>query len=140
VAEVGLSEVSVAQVEAAQRIVPVVSVQNQYNVAQRSADDVVDYCTERQIGFIPWFPLGSGKLARPGGPVDQVAAELGATVSQVCLAWLLRRSAVMVPIPGTSSLEHLEENCAAVGLTLTEAQYQLLSDARKPLRRWALGG
>ena len=140
VAEVGLSEVSVAQVEAAQRIVPVVSVQNQYNVAQRSADDVVDYCAERQIGFIPWFPLGSGKLSRPGGPVDQVAAELGATVSQVCLAWLLRRAPVMVPIPGTSSLEHLEENCAAAGLALTEGQYQLLSDARKPLRRWALGG
>jgi aryl-alcohol dehydrogenase-like predicted oxidoreductase len=138
VAEVGLSEVSVAQIEAAQRIVPVVSVQNQYNIAQRNGEDVIDFCEQQQIGFIPWFPLGSGKLSRPGGPLDQVASELGATLSQVCLAWLLRRSAVMLPIPGTSSVAHLEENCAAAGLILTDQQYQELTDARKPLRRWAL--
>ena len=89
-AEVGLSEVGVDQVEAARRIVPVVSVQNQYNIGLRSADDVVDYCERHGIGFIPWFPLASGKLARPGGPLDKVASELGATISQVCLAWLLR--------------------------------------------------
>jgi aryl-alcohol dehydrogenase-like predicted oxidoreductase len=140
VVEVGLSEVSVTQVEAARRIVPVVSVQNQYNIAQRGADDVIDLCQHLGIGFIPWFPLGSGRLSRPGGPIDQVASELGATVSQVCLAWLLRRSPVMLPIPGTSSLDHLEENCAAAGLALTQMQYQELNDARKPLRRWAMGG
>jgi pyridoxine 4-dehydrogenase len=140
VAEVGLSEVSVAEVEAARRIVPVASVQNQYNIARRSADDVVDYCEQHQIGFIPWFPLASGKLSRPGGPLDEVAQQLGATVSQVCLAWLLRRSPVMLPIPGTSSLEHLEENCAVGDLILSEAQLEELTDARKPLRRWALAG
>jgi pyridoxine 4-dehydrogenase len=140
VAEVGLSEVSVAQIEAANRIVPIVSAQNQYNIALRQCDDVVDFCEQEQIGFIPWFPLGSGKLSRPGGPVDRVASELGATVSQVCLAWLLRRSPVMLLIPGTSSLGHLEENCAASELSLTEAQYEELTDARKPLRRWALSG
>lgn len=140
VAEVGLSEVGVDQVEAARRIVPVVSVQNQYNIALRGADDVVDHCEGQGIAFIPWFPLGSGKLSRPGGTIDEVASQLGATVSQVCLAWLLKRSPVMVPIPGTSSLDHLEENCAAAGLTLTDDQYQTLTDARKPLRRWALTG
>jgi pyridoxine 4-dehydrogenase len=128
----------VDQVEAARRIVPVVSVQNQYNIAQRGADDVVDHCEGQGIAFIPWFPLGSGKLSRPGGPIDEVAGQLGATVSQVCLAWLLRRSPVMVPIPGTSSVGHIEENCAAAGLTLTDDQYQTLTDARKTLRRWAL--
>jgi pyridoxine 4-dehydrogenase len=138
VAEVGLSEVGVDQVEAARRIVPVVSVQNQYNIALRSADDVVDHCEGEGIAFIPWFPLGSGKLSRPGGPIDEVAGQLGATVSQVCLAWLLKRSPIMVPIPGTSSVGHLEENCAAAGLTLTDDQYQSLTDARKTLRRWAL--
>jgi aryl-alcohol dehydrogenase-like predicted oxidoreductase len=140
VAEVGLSEVSVSQIEDAQKIVPVVSVQNQYNIAQRSADDVVAFCTQQHIGFIPWFPLASGKLAQPGGPLDQVAQQTGATTSQVCLAWLLRASPVMLPIPGTSSLQHLEENCAAADLVLTDAQFQELTDARKPLRRWALAG
>jgi pyridoxine 4-dehydrogenase len=140
VAEVGLSEVAVSQIEDAQKIVPVVSVQNQYNIAQRSADDVVDFCGEQGIGFVPWYPLASGKLAQPGGPLDQVARQTGATTSQVCLAWLLRRSPVMLPIPGTSSIEHLEENCAADALVLSDAQYQELTDARKHLRRWALTG
>ena len=140
VAEVGLSEVSVDQVEAAVRIVPVVSVQNQYNIAQRGADAVVDHCESNGIGFIPWFPLASGKLSRPGGPLDTVAHQLGATVSQVCLAWLLRRSPVMLPIPGTMSLDHLDENCAAGEIQLSDAQYEELSRARKPLRRWALAG
>jgi aryl-alcohol dehydrogenase-like predicted oxidoreductase len=138
VAEVGLSEVSVAQIESAQMVVPIVSVQNQYNIAQRSAEDVLDFCQQHGIGFIPWFPLGSGKLSQPGSPLDQVAHELNATTSQVCLAWLLRRSPVMLPIPGTSSVEHLEENCAAADITLTDAQFQSLDQARKPLRRWAL--
>jgi pyridoxine 4-dehydrogenase len=140
VAEVGLSEVSVDQIEAALKIVPVVSVQNLYNMAQRTADDIIELCEERQIGFIPWFPLASGKLSRPGGPLDRIASELGATVSQISLAWLLRRSPVMLPIPGTSSVEHLEETCDSVGLALSDAQYEELTEARKPLRRWALQG
>lgn len=141
VAEVGLSQVGTAQLEAARRIVPVVSVQNQYNLAQRGAEEeVVDYCEQHQIGFIPWFPLASGKLSRPGGPLDQVAQQLGATVSQVSLAWLLRRSPVMLPIPGTSSLQHLEENCAAAEIVLSDQQFQELADGRKSLRRWALAG
>ncbi|HVC70475.1 MAG TPA: aldo/keto reductase [Acidimicrobiales bacterium] len=140
VTEVGLSEVSVADVGKARTIMPVATVQNQYNLAQRGADDVLDYCEENRIGFIPWFPLANGRLSREGGPLDTVAHELGATVSQVSLAWLLRRSPVMLPIPGTSSVEHLEENCAAGGVSLSPAQYDQLVDARKPVRRWALGG
>src|SRR3984957_5234445 len=139
VAEVGLSEVSVDQVEAALRIVPIVSVQNQYNVAQRSAEDVLEFCEQHEIGFIPWFPLASGKLSEPGGLIDGIARALGATASQVSLAWLLRRSPVMLPIPGTSSLSHLEENCAAASFSLTDEQYEELSGARKKLRRWAQG-
>jgi aryl-alcohol dehydrogenase-like predicted oxidoreductase len=140
VTEVGLSEVGVAAIEEARAIVPVVTVQNQYNIAQRGADDVIEYCERHGIGFIPWFPLGSGKLSRDGGPLDTVAHEVGATVSQVCLAWLLRRSPVMLPIPGTSSVDHLAENCAAASISLTDEQYETLVDARKPLRRWALAG
>ncbi len=140
VTEVGLSEVNVADIEEARRIVPVATVQNQYNIAQREADAVIDYCEHHGIGFIPWFPLGSGKLSRPGGPLDTVADEVGATVSQVCLAWLLRRSPVVLPIPGTSSVAHLEENCAAAQISLSDGQYDTLVDARKPLRRWALAG
>jgi pyridoxine 4-dehydrogenase len=139
VAEVGLSEVSVAQIEAALLVVPIVSVQNQYNVAQRSAEDVLEFCEQHRIGFIPWFPLASGKLCEPGGPIEQVAGELGATASQVSLAWLLRRSPVMLPIPGTSSLAHLEENCAAADISLTEDQFEQLNGSRKQLRRWAQG-
>lgn len=137
VAEVGLSEVSTAQVEAARRVTSIVSVQNEYNIANRRADDVVGLCQELGIGFIPWFPLANGKLSRPGGPLEAVARDVGATVSQVCLAWLLRRSPVMLPIPGTSSLEHLQENCAAGAISLSDQQYEQLSEARRPLRRWA---
>jgi aryl-alcohol dehydrogenase-like predicted oxidoreductase len=140
VREVGLSEVSVAQIEAARSIVPLVSVQNIYNIAQRDYDDVVEYCEQQAIGFIPWYPLGSGKLSAPGGPLESIASDLGVTVPQVCLAWLLRRSPVMLPIPGTSSLAHLEENCAAVDVTLSDAAYQELSDSRKAIRRWAMSG
>ena len=140
ITEVGLSEVGVADIEKAREIVPVVTVQNQYNVGLRSADDVLDYCEDHRIGFIPWFPLASGKLSRSGGPLDAVAHEVGASVSQVSLAWLLRRSPVMLPIPGTSSVEHLEENCAAATIALSEDQYDQLLAARKPMRRWALSG
>jgi pyridoxine 4-dehydrogenase len=140
VAEVGLSEVKLDQLETARQMVPVVSVQNQYNIANRTADGLLSYCEEHGIGFIPWFPLASGKLSRPGGPLERVSGQVGATVSQVCLAWLLRRSPVMLPIPGTSSLEHLAENCAAADVQLNEDQFQELTDARKELRRWALSG
>jgi len=138
VAEVGLSEVGVDDIVAARRVVPVVSVQNQYNLAQRAADDVVDYCEREGLGFIPWFPLGSGKLSRSGGPLDTVAQQTGATPAQVSLAWLLRRSPVMLPIPGTSSLPHLEQNVAAADLALTDDQVDTLTEARRPLRRWAM--
>jgi pyridoxine 4-dehydrogenase len=138
VAEVGLSEVEVADVEAARRIVPIATVQNQYNVANRSAEDLLDYCEREGIGFIPWAPLADGKLARPGGPLDEVAKQVGASVPQVSLAWLLRRSPVMLPIPGTSSLAHADANCSAAELRLTDEQYDQLTAARRPLRRWAM--
>ncbi len=140
VTEVGLSEVSIDQIERARSIVPIVTVQNQYNIAQRSAEDVLDHCERHRIGFIPWFPLASGRLCREGGPIDTVARELGATIPQVCLAWLLRRSPVMLPIPGTSSSDHVDENSAAAQIELSEAQVDELTNARKPLRRWALAG
>jgi aryl-alcohol dehydrogenase-like predicted oxidoreductase len=138
VREVGLSQVSVEQIESARRVVHIVSVQNLYNIAQREADDVIDFCEQNQIGFIPWFPLGSGKLSSDGGPLEHVAAELGATVSQVSLAWLLRRSPVMLPIPGTSSIAHLEENCGAEKIRLSDEAYKELTDSRRAIRRWAL--
>jgi pyridoxine 4-dehydrogenase len=138
VREVGLSQVSVEQIEAARRVVPVISVQNLYNIAQREADDVIDFCEQNHVGFIPWFPLGSGKLSAGGGPLERVASELGATVSQVSLAWLLRRSPVMLPIPGTSSISHLEENCGAAHVQLSDEAYEELTDSRRAIRRWAL--
>ncbi len=138
IAEVGLSEVEVADVEAARKVVPIATVQNQYNLASRSAEELLEHCEREGIGFIPWFPLASGKLARPGGPLDDVAGQTGASVTQVSLAWLLRRSPVMLPIPGTSSLEHAEDNCKAAELQLTDEQFAELSDARRPLRRWAM--
>lgn len=140
VREVGLSEVSVTQIDAARRIVPIVSVQNHYNIAQRDADDVVDYCQLQGIGFIPWFPLGNGKFSATGGPLEAMAAELGVTVPQISLAWLLRRSPVILPIPGTSSLQHLEDNCEASEISLTDIQYQELADSRKAMRRWTMSG
>ena len=119
VRHVGLSEVSVADVAHARTIVDVVSVQNRYNLAERSAEDVVDYCEREGIGFLPWYPLLTGKLAEPGGPVAAVAARLDATPAQVALAWLLARSPAMLPIPGTSSVRHLEENVGAAGVRLS---------------------
>lgn len=115
---VGLSEVSVAQIERAQRVVDVASVQNRYNVVDRGSDDVLRFCTEQGIAFLPWHPVAAGDLAAPGGPVADAAATLRATPAQVALAWLLQRSSVMLPIPGTSSPAHLAENCAAAGLAL----------------------
>ena len=124
---IGLSEVSVAEIEAARKIVPIATVQNLYNLTNRQSENVLDYCERENIGFIPWFPLAVGELARPGGRLDTVAKELDATPSQVALAWLLRRSPVMLPIPGTGSVAHLEENMGAAHLTLTDDQFADLS-------------
>jgi pyridoxine 4-dehydrogenase len=129
VAAVGLSEVSVADIEAARKIVPIATVQNRYNLVDRGSEAVLEYCEREGIGFIPWFPIQSGKLAEPGGPVDEVAHATGATPSQVALAWLLHRSPVMLPIPGTSSVAHVQENCAAATVQLSEAQVAELTAA-----------
>jgi pyridoxine 4-dehydrogenase len=129
VRHVGLSEVAVADVEAAQAVLPIVSVQNRYNLVDRQSEAVLDFCARHRIGFIPWFPIGSGELAKPGGALDQVAKDVAATPAQVALAWLLRRSPVMLPIPGTSTVAHLEENCAAAAVTLSDAQVDRLAAA-----------
>jgi aryl-alcohol dehydrogenase-like predicted oxidoreductase len=126
---VGLSEVDVDQIAEASAIVDIATVQNRYNLTDRAADDVLRYCTERGIGFIPWFPLASGELAKPGGVVHEAAQRLDATPSQVALAWLLQRSSIMLPIPGTSSVAHLEENIAGAGLKLDLATVNALDDA-----------
>ncbi len=129
IAHIGLSEVSVEEIEKAREVATVVSVQNLYNVADRKAEDVLDHCEANGIAFIPWFPMATGRLARAGGPLDAVATETGATPAQLALAWLLRRSPVMLPIPGTSRVTHLEENLAAAELRLTDAQYDALTAA-----------
>jgi aryl-alcohol dehydrogenase-like predicted oxidoreductase len=125
----GLSQVSVAELEAAGRHFTVSTVQNRYNLTDRSSEDVLRYSEENGIGFIPWAPISAGELARPGGPLDEAAKRLGATTSQVALAWLLRRSPVMMPIPGTGSVSHLEENLAAAGLRLDDDTYAGLEAA-----------
>jgi pyridoxine 4-dehydrogenase len=125
----GLSEVSVDEIERARTIIEVVSVQNLYNLTNRQSEAVLDHCTEQGIAFIPWFPIAAGKLAAPGGPVDDVVKATGASASQVALAWLLARSPVMLPIPGTSQVAHLEDNVAAAGVTLTEGQIAELTAA-----------
>jgi pyridoxine 4-dehydrogenase len=122
---VALSNVTREHIERARKIVPIVSVQNRYSFADREWDYVVDYCEANQIGFIPWFPLGAGRVA--GEVLDSVAKAHGATAKQVALAWLLQRSPVMLPIPGTASLAHLEENVAAAGLRLTREEFEKLS-------------
>lgn len=122
VRHVGLSEVNVVQLDEAREVVPVATVQNLYNLTNRKSEDVLERCEREGIGFIPWFPIAAGDLARPGGPVDDIVKATGATPSQVALAWLLARSPVMLPIPGTSSVRHLEENCAAASLRLTPEQ------------------
>jgi pyridoxine 4-dehydrogenase len=124
---VGLSEVSIAELEAAQRIVPIVTVQNRYNLVDRESEDVLDHCAREGIGFIPWFPILSGKLAEPGGAVDTLAQAKGATPAQIALAWLLGRSPVILPIPGTSTVAHVEENCAAAQITLSAAEIASLT-------------
>jgi pyridoxine 4-dehydrogenase len=124
---VGVSNVSTEQLATARSIVDVASVQNHYNLAERAAEDVLEECERDGLGFIPWFPLSTGRLAEPGGPLDEIAAAHDATPSQVALAWLLQRSTVMLPIPGTSSVQHLEENMAGAGIELSEAELDSLS-------------
>ncbi len=125
---IGLSEVSVDQLAAAQLVAPIVSVQNRYNLTDRAAEALLDEATAQGIGFIPWFPLAAGPLAAPDGPLAQFGKDHGnATPSQMALAWLLKRSPVMLPIPGTSSVAHLEENVAAADITLSDEEEETLS-------------
>ncbi|QSO48898.1 aldo/keto reductase [Alicyclobacillus mengziensis] len=128
---IGLSEVNVEQIEQAQKTARIVSVQNLYNLAKRDAEPVLSYCEQHNLGFIPWFPLATGQLAREGGPLDEVAKRLDAKPSQLALAWLLKKSAVMLPIPGTSSVSHLEENIAAAAIQLSESDFETLTNAVK---------
>jgi pyridoxine 4-dehydrogenase len=123
---VGLSNVTQEHIERARRIVPIVSAQNRYSFADREWDYVVDYCQQNGIAFIPWFPLGAGKIA--GEVLNRIAQAHGASPTQIALAWLLRRSPIMLPIPGTSSVEHLEQNVAAASLRLTQEEYDQLSE------------
>ena len=124
VRHVGLSEVGVEEIRQARKIVPIATVQNRYSLVDRSYEDVLDLCESEGIGFLPWFPLATGELARPGGPLDDIAARRGVAPAQVALAWLLMRSPVMLLIPGTSSVEHLEENTAAASLRLEEEEFE----------------
>jgi pyridoxine 4-dehydrogenase len=126
---IGLSEVSVADIRRVRAAVEIVSVQNHYNLANRGAEDALDHCEDEKLGFIPWWPLAAGDLAEPGGPLDRAAHALDATSSQVALAWLLRRSPVMLPIPGTGSVAHLEENMAAADLELPDDVFDELTAA-----------
>jgi aryl-alcohol dehydrogenase-like predicted oxidoreductase len=128
--QLGLSEVSVEDITAASKFFKVATVQNRYNLVDRQSEKVLDYCESKGIGFIPWFPIASGDLAKPGAIVDRVAKALNATPAQVALAWLLKRSPVMLPIPGTGSVEHLEENCAAATVRLPDAQFKELGSAQ----------
>lgn len=118
---IGLSEVSVSQIEAVRRITPIVSVQNRFNLGDWNSEDVLEYCTRENIGFIPWYPLATGELAKQDGPLTRAAKRLNARPAQIALAWLLRKSPVMLPIPGTSQVKHLEENAAAAQLELDDS-------------------
>ena len=128
---IGLSEVKPVDIDRARKIVEIVSVQNQYNVSDRQHEDVLEYCERHNIAFIPWFPVAAGKLARPGGKLDEIAKRHGATVAQLSIAWLLHRSPVMLPIPGTSSVAHLEENLKAAQLALSKVEMEEIEKAAK---------
>ena len=128
----GLSEVSVDDIKAASKFFDVATVQNRYNLVDRTSEDVLDYCTGQNIGFIPWFPLAAGDLAKPGSILDTMAGKYGAHPSQIALAWVLKRSPVMLPIPGTSKVAHLEQNVAAASITLSDDDFAALdSEGRK---------
>ena len=124
--DVGLSEVSVEEIKAAQAYFKVVSAQNLYNLVERRSEAVLDHCAAEGIGFIPWFPLAAGKLAQPGSVLDEIARAKGASTGQIALAWVLKRAPVMLPIPGTGSVRHLEENVAAAAVSLTDEEFALL--------------
>lgn len=127
---IGLSEVGVDEIKRSRRQVKIVSVQNRYNASDRAHESVVDYCTKEGLAFIPWFPVAAGELTRAGGPLDKLARKHHATVAQLALAWLLHRSPVMLPIPGTSSVAHLEENVAASALHLADAEWAEIDSAK----------
>lgn len=127
----GLSEVKPAEIEQAQKVVKIVSVQNKYNLSDREHEDTLEYCEKNGLAFIPWFPVAGGELVKPGGKLDAAAKKHGATVSQLSLAWLLHRSKVMLPIPGTTSVAHLEENVAAAGVKLSDAEWAEIEAAAK---------
>jgi pyridoxine 4-dehydrogenase len=126
---IGLSEVDVSQLQEAQKTAEIVSVQNLYNLANRDAEKLLDHCTQENIGFIPWFPLATGELSKEDGPLAEISRDHGSTPSQLALAWLLQRSPVMLPIPGTSSVDHLESNTAAAAIELTDDEFKALEDA-----------
>jgi pyridoxine 4-dehydrogenase len=128
---VGLSEVKPHEIDRARNVVEIVSVQNQYNLGDRQHEDVVEYCTKHKLAFIPWSPVAAGKLAKPGGKLDSAAKKHHATVSQLSLAWLLQHSPVILPIPGTSSVEHLEENIAAADVRLSAAEWEEIEASAK---------
>jgi pyridoxine 4-dehydrogenase len=129
IAHAGLSEVSVADIKAAQKVFPVATVQNLYNLASRQSEDVLNYCEAQNIGFIPWYPLNAGELAREGSILDTIAKAKGAAPSQIALAWVLKRSPVMLPIPGTGKVKHLEENTQAAAIELTAEEFDALDKA-----------
>jgi len=129
---VGLSQVSVEEIQAAQKFFKVATVQNLYNLADRSSEAVLDHCAAHGIGFIPWFPLAAGDLARPGSVLDAIAKKNDATPGQIALAWVLKRSPVVLPIPGTGKVAHLEENVAAAGIALSDADFQALDAQARP--------
>lgn len=129
IAHAGLSEVSVAQIEAASKVFPVATVQNLYNLANRQSEAVLVHCERNNIGFIPWYPLAAGDLARPGSVLDTIARQKGAAPGQIALAWVLKRSPVMLPIPGTGKLKHLEENTLAAAIELSAAEFEALDQA-----------
>lgn len=130
IGRIGLSQVSVPEIQSAKAITPIATVQNLYNLCDRSAEPVLNFCERDGIGFIPWFPMATGRLARPGGPLQRIADEHAVTPAQLALAWLLQRSPVLLPIPGTSTVAHLEENVAAALIELTPDQVQQL-DAKE---------
>jgi aryl-alcohol dehydrogenase-like predicted oxidoreductase len=132
---IGLSNVSVQDLEAAEKIFKVATVQNLYNLADRSSEDVLDYCEAKGIGFIPWFPLAAGDLARPGSVLSEIANTYKASPSQIALAWVLKRSPVMLPIPGTSKVSHLEENVRAAAIELSDEDFRTLDKQGRELRR-----
>jgi pyridoxine 4-dehydrogenase len=133
IARAGLSQVSVKEIEAARKVFPVATVQNRYNLTDRADEEVLEYCNREGIGFIPWFPLAAGDLAKPGGMVDSIAKAHGASAGQVALAWVLKRSPNMLPIPGTSQVSHLEENVTAAQIDLSDDEFAQLDNAAKTL-------